>query len=149
MEIRQLQLEDFEASLGLSEYAFQFKLNGDDRVKSKRKFKPERVWGIFEEGELSAELTLLPLQVYVQGKAVSMGGIAGVATWPENRRQGLVAKLLSHTLQTMNESGHTLSFLHPFLIPFTAGSGGRSTVNIRSTRYRWASFRGRPKWRGV
>ncbi|MEK4061062.1 MULTISPECIES: GNAT family N-acetyltransferase [Paenibacillus] len=118
MEIRQLQLEDFEASLGLSEYAFQFKLNGDDRVKSKRKFKPERVWGIFEEGELSAELTLLPLQVYVQGKAVSMGGIAGVATWPENRRQGLVAKLLSHTLQTMNESGHTLSFLHPFLIPF-------------------------------
>lgn len=29
-----------------------------------------------------------------------------------------MAKLLAHTLQTMNEAGQTLSFLHPFLIPF-------------------------------
>ncbi|MHA6534169.1 GNAT family N-acetyltransferase [Paenibacillus sp. BAC0078] len=118
MEIRQLRSEEFEASLSLSEYAFQYKVSGEARAEARMKFKPERVWGIFEDGALGAQLTLLPLQVYIQGRAVPMGGIAGVATWPENRRQGLVAKLLRHTLQTMNEAGQTLSFLHPFLIPF-------------------------------
>lgn len=118
MEIRQLQLEEFESSLTLSEYAFQYTLSGEDRLKYEQKFKPERVWGVFEEGKLNAELTLLPLQAYIQGQAVSMGGIAGVATWPENRRQGYVAKLLKHILQVMNENGQTLSMLHPFLIPF-------------------------------
>lgn len=118
LEIRQLNSEEFETSVSLSEYAFQYKLTGEDKVKAKSRFHPERVWGIFEDGILGAKLTLLPLQVYIQGRTVLMGGIAGVATWPENRRQGLVAKLLSHTLQTMNEAGQTLSFLHPFLIPF-------------------------------
>lgn len=118
MEIRQLHAEEFEASLSLSEYAFQYKVAGNQRAENKLKFKPERVWGIFEDGTLGAKLTLLPLEVYIQGRAVPMGGIAGVATWPENRRQGLVAKLLKHTLQTMNETGQTISLLHPFLIPF-------------------------------
>ncbi|WNS42757.1 GNAT family N-acetyltransferase [Paenibacillus sp. MMS20-IR301] len=118
MEIRQLHADEFEAGLSLSEYAFQYKVSGEDRVQAREKFKPEQMWGIFEGGILGAELTLLPLQAYIQGKPVPMGGIAGVATWPENRRQGYVAKLLTHTLQTMNEAGQQLSFLHPFLIPF-------------------------------
>ncbi|QSF44652.1 GNAT family N-acetyltransferase [Paenibacillus tianjinensis] len=118
MEIRQLQVEEFEPSLTLSEYAFKYTVSGEDRLKQEQKFKPERVWGIFEDGKLSAKLTLLPLQAYIQGQAISMGGIAGVATWPENRRQGYVAKLLKHILQVMNENGQTLSMLHPFLIPF-------------------------------
>ncbi|KWX78873.1 GNAT family N-acetyltransferase [Paenibacillus jilunlii] len=118
MEIRQLHSEEFEAGLSLSEYAFKYKVADEDRAEARQKFRHERVWGVFEDGVLGAQLTLLPLQVYIQGKVFPMGGIAGVSTWPENRRQGLVAKLLSHTLQTMNESGQTLSFLHPFLIPF-------------------------------
>lgn len=118
MDIRQLHPEEFDASMNLSEYAFQYKLPSAKRAEAKSRFKPERVWGAFVEGELEAKLTLLPLQVYIQGRVVPMGGIAGVATWPENRRQGHVAKLLTHTLETMNKAGQTLSFLHPFLIPF-------------------------------
>ncbi|MEK3675558.1 GNAT family N-acetyltransferase [Paenibacillus sp. FSL R10-2771] len=118
MEIRQLHADDFEEGLGLSEYAFQYKVIGEDRERAREKFKPEQIWGVFEGPSLSAKLVLLPLQAYIQGKPVSMGGIAGVASWPENRRQGYVAKLLTHALQTMNEAGQTLSFLHPFLIPF-------------------------------
>ncbi|CAM4507215.1 GNAT family N-acetyltransferase [Paenibacillus typhae] len=118
MEIRQLKAEEFEASLALSEYAFQYKVSAENRITNKEKFKPERVWGVFEEGELKAGLTLLPLKVHIQDRIVSMGGIAGVATWPENRRQGYVATLLKHILQVMNENGQSLSMLHPFLIPF-------------------------------
>lgn len=47
-----------------------------------------------------------------------MGGVAGVATWPEHRRQGLVRQLLLHVLGVMREEGVTVSFLHPFYIPF-------------------------------
>lgn len=118
MDIRQLHTEEFDVSNDLSEYAFQYTLSAERRASAKAKFKAERVWGAFNEGRLEAKLTLLPLQVYIQGRSVLMGGIAGVATWPENRRQGLVAKLLTHALQTMNESGQMLSCLHPFLIPF-------------------------------
>lgn len=118
MDIRQLHSEEFDLSMDLSEYAFQYKLPSEKRANAKERFKAERVWGAFEEGTLEAKLTLLPFEVYIQGRLVPMGGIAGVATWPENRRQGHVAKLLAHTLQTMNEAGQTLSFLHPFLIPF-------------------------------
>lgn len=118
MEIRQLRAGEFEDSLSLSEYAFKYKVSAEDRVHAKENFKPEQTWAIFEGNSIGAKLTLLPLQVYIQGKPVSMGGIAGVATWPEKRRQGYVAHLLTHALQTMNEAGQTLSFLHPFLIPF-------------------------------
>ncbi|QUL54462.1 GNAT family N-acetyltransferase [Paenibacillus tritici] len=118
MEIRKLRNEEFEDSLSLSEYAFQYKVTGEDRVRAREKFKPDQIWGLFEGEGIGAQLTLLPLQAYIQGRPVSMGGIAGVATWPENRRQGYVAHLLTHALKTMNEAGQTLSFLHPFLIPF-------------------------------
>ncbi|WP_042202293.1 GNAT family N-acetyltransferase [Paenibacillus camerounensis] len=118
MELRQLSMEEYESNLILSEYAFQYKVSAGDRITGKEKFKPDSVWGVFEDKELKAGLTLLPLEVYIQGKVYSMGGIAGVATWPENRRQGYVARLLKHVLQVMNENGQSLSMLHPFLIPF-------------------------------
>lgn len=118
MEIRQLLPEDFEESVSLSQYAFQYKLSNEDKEKARARFQPEQAWGIFDQGTLGARLTLRPLEIYVQGRAIPMGGIAGVATWPENRRQGLVAKLLSNTLETMNATGQSISFLHPFLIPF-------------------------------
>lgn len=111
MEIRQLHPEEFDDSMNLSEYAFQYKLPSGKRAEAKERFKPERVWGAFEEGNLEAKLTLLPLQVYIQGRVVPMGGIAGVATWPENRRQGHVAKLLTHTLETMNKAGQTITYI--------------------------------------
>lgn len=118
MEIRQLRPEEFDASLSLSEYAFQYKLSAEARAKALERFKPERVWGIFDDSGLAAKFTLLPFQSYIQGRPLLMGGIAGVATWPENRRQGLVAKLLAHALIKMNEAGQMLSCLHPFYVPF-------------------------------
>lgn len=118
MVIRQLTMEEFETGLALDEYAFHFKLSEEDKVREKQRYKPERNWGFYEDGELGAQLTLLPLSLYIQGKVVPMGGIAGVSTWPENRRQGMVAKLLTHVLGTMNDAGQKISMLHPFLIPF-------------------------------
>lgn len=118
MELRQLRSDEFEISTKLSEYAFQYTLTPEQRESNQKHFKPERFWGIFDGEELQAKLTIIPLQVYVHGNKFDMGGIAGVATWPENRRQGHVSTLLKHALQEMKSKGQTLSFLHPFSIPF-------------------------------
>ncbi|WP_339296320.1 GNAT family N-acetyltransferase [Paenibacillus sp. FSL W7-1279] len=118
MELRQLKSDEFEISTKLSEYAFQYTLTLEQRESNQKHFKPERFWGIFDGEELQAKLTIIPLQVYVHGNKFEMGGIAGVATWPENRRQGHVSTLLKHALQEMKSKGQTLSFLHPFSIPF-------------------------------
>lgn len=118
MELRQLRSDEFEISTKLSEYAFQYTLTPEQRESNQKHFKPERFWGIFDGEELQAKLTIIPLQVYVHGNKFEMGGIAGVATWPENRRQGHVSTLLKHALQEMKSKDQTLSFLHPFSIPF-------------------------------
>ncbi|MEF3355712.1 GNAT family N-acetyltransferase [Paenibacillus sp. GYB006] len=118
MEIRQLNAEEYEQSISLSEYAFQYTLTPEQKEERKERFKPEQFWGVFEEEKLQAKLTILPFEVYLQGKVMPMGGIAGVATWPENRRKGHVSKLLSQALNVMKEEGQILSFLHPFSIPF-------------------------------
>jgi predicted acetyltransferase len=118
MEIRQLRHEEFDAVAELSQYAFQYTLSPAELEEQKKKFKPEQAWGVFDSEELNAKLTLLPLQVYLHGKQFAMGGIAGVATWPEKRRGGLVSQLLKHALEQMKASGQTLSFLHPFSFPF-------------------------------
>ncbi|MFD1886811.1 GNAT family N-acetyltransferase [Paenibacillus wenxiniae] len=118
MEIRQLKAEEFEQHMELSSYAFQYKLNAEEIEQSRQLFKPERVWGVFEDGVLQAQLKLIPFQTYIQQQSMEMGGIAGVATWPENRRQGLVDQLLRHALQLMKQQGQSVSFLHPFYFPF-------------------------------
>ncbi|RFT92849.1 GNAT family N-acetyltransferase [Paenibacillus jamilae] len=118
MKIRQLQHEEFEAAIGLSQYAFQFTMTPEDVEKAKKKFKPEQTWGILDGPDLNAKLTLLPLQVYIHGQVFDMGGIAGVATWPEKRRGGMVSRLLTHALEEMKTAGQSLSFLHPFSFAF-------------------------------
>ncbi|GGA46588.1 GNAT family N-acetyltransferase [Paenibacillus physcomitrellae] len=118
VEIRQLKAEEFDRSTELAEYAFGYKLSKEEKERRRSRFKPEQLWGAWEGEELQARLILLPLEIYVQGAAVSMGGIAGVCTWPEHRRKGLVNQLLRQALTLMKEQGQSLSCLHPFLIPF-------------------------------
>ncbi|MFI2855938.1 enhanced intracellular survival protein Eis [Paenibacillus sp. JSM ZJ436] len=118
MEMRNLSMDEFEDSISLSEYAFQYTLTKEQKDKKRELFRPEQFWGCFEEGKLQAKLSILPFQIYLHNQKFSMGGIAGVATWPENRRKGHVAKLLKHALQHMRAEGQVISFLHPFSIPF-------------------------------
>jgi len=61
-----------------------------------------------------------------------MGGIAGVATWPEARRKGCVAGLLRHGLETMRGAGQTVSMLHPFSFPFYRKYGWEMTIERKT-----------------
>ncbi|ANE45119.1 hypothetical protein SY83_00715 [Paenibacillus swuensis] len=131
MHIRPLTADEFELSLELSEFAFQFEMTKAEREERKAYFEPERIWGCFEDDKLLAKLVLLPLETYIQQTPVAMGGIAGVATWPEYRRQGLVTQLLQHALLLMRENGQTLSFLHPFEFPFYRKYGWETYIEYK------------------
>lgn len=125
--IRTLRPEDLRASMELSQFAFQYELGPEELQQRVDRMNPEESWGIFtEEGSLAAKLMLLPFETYIGGKKYDMGGIAGVATWPEYRRGGLVARLLSHALRVMKERGQTISFLHPFQFAFYRKFGWES-----------------------
>lgn len=64
-------------------------------------FDLNRKWALFEDGEMRSILTTVPLS-FGWGKAI---GVAGVATTPEHRGQGLAAELLQGVLQVSAHRG--------------------------------------------
>ncbi|MCQ4086308.1 enhanced intracellular survival protein Eis [Saccharibacillus sp. JS10] len=118
MEIRRLNQQDFDAYIALDEYAFLYKVSEKDKEEDRRNFDKEKVIGAFENEELSAKLVLLPFEVYIHGQVMQMGGIGGVATWPEKRRQGMVSQLLRQGLEEMKGQGQLISYLYPFSVGF-------------------------------
>ena len=78
---------------------------------------------IEEEGEARASATVLPLEAFVDGRPVPMGGIAAVATDPAYRRRGFAGDLMRAVLLTMRERGMHLSMLNPFAHAFYRAYG--------------------------
>lgn len=105
--------------LALSEYAFQFKFDDEEVEEVIDDMKKHHLlYGICVEDQLAAKLHLLPLEVSFGDQRFKMGGIAGVATYPQYRRNGYIRKLLKHVLLTMKNDGYTVSMLHPFSVSF-------------------------------
>jgi predicted acetyltransferase len=118
LDIKILTEDDFLESLKLSEYAFQYKIS-DDRISARTDMlKKHKILGIKEQENLAAKLHIIPLGVYMNGAEWKMGGIAGVATYPEYRRSGYVRTLMIEALKQMHADGQIVSFLHPFDFSF-------------------------------
>jgi predicted acetyltransferase len=129
MEIRQLRADEFEERMALSQFAFQFQFTPERMEAQRLTYRAKHDWGVFDEqGALLSALIIIPFESWIQGKKFDMGGIAGVATWPEARRQGCVSKLLVHSLETMRKNGQTISMLHPFAFSFYRKYGWEMTV---------------------
>lgn len=131
MELRKLTADDYEACMALSEYAFQFTLSEEQLEKRRQEFATHNVLGVYADGQVGAKLQIIPFQTYIQGRAFEMGGIAGVATWPEYRRKGWVAGLLRYALEEMNRNKQSVSFLHPFSFGFYRKYGWETYVEFK------------------
>ncbi|MDZ5470659.1 GNAT family N-acetyltransferase [Bacillus sp. 31A1R] len=118
MEIKKLTEKDYLESMNLSMYAFQYEVPEADIPKRKETLKEHNVLCIWDDEQLAAKLHILPLSVYVQGQEWKMGGVAGVATYPEYRRRGFVKSLILESLKEMREAKQIISLLHPFDIGF-------------------------------
>lgn len=129
MTIRRLSGEEFDQRMALSQFAFQFRLSEADLEARRRKWRPEHDWGYFDEsGRLLSAAIVIPFETWIHGRKLAMGGVAGVATWPDARRQGCVKKLLAHALEAMRKDGQTVSMLHPFAFAFYRKYGWEMTI---------------------
>ncbi|MDQ0063922.1 GNAT family N-acetyltransferase [Paenibacillus harenae] len=134
IEIVQMNEEQYEASIALSQFAFQYVKSSEEiqRTKEQYRIEPAIRWAALVDGQLAAQATVLELHTYIGGSKFAMGGVAGVATWPEHRRQGLVARLLVHTLEEMRNRGQSVSFLHPFAFAFYRKFGWETYTEFKS-----------------
>ncbi|WP_242224184.1 enhanced intracellular survival protein Eis [Bacillus cereus group sp. BfR-BA-01380] len=130
MEVIQLVEEQYREAIRLSEYAFQYKV-AEDQIEKRLQLmkKYHQIFGILEEKELAAKLHLIPFEIFLGEEKFKMGGIAGVATYPEFRRNGYVKKLLKYVLETMRQDGYSVSMLHPFSVSFYRKYGWELFVN--------------------
>ncbi|CAM4524328.1 putative acetyltransferase [Paenibacillus endophyticus] len=112
--------EHFDESMLLSQFAFQYEKSAEELVETKKQFaeEPAARYAACVDEQFAAQATVLELQTYIGGKVFKMGGLAGVATWPEFRRQGLVAQILVQALHEMKQKGQVISYLHPFMFGF-------------------------------
>lgn len=59
-------------------------------------------------------LVIIPRRMYLGGSTVTLGGIAGVATLPEERCHGYAGMLMTDSVRTLREMGFATSGLYPF-----------------------------------
>lgn len=132
--IVQMKEELYDASIALSQFAFQYVRSPEEIERTKQQFlaEPAVKWAAIVDGKFAAQAAVFDLHTYIGGKRFAMGGVAGVATWPEYRRQGLVAKLLVHALEGMKDRGQSISFLHPFAFAFYRKFGWETYTEYKS-----------------
>lgn len=110
--VRASELEDFycylETCFGHARGFFQRAyphLYGDAGVARACDYVIER------KGKIVSHVGVYPLHMVVEGVAVPVGGIGGVATLPGNRGKGYMATLLHHSICVMREQGFLVSGL--------------------------------------
>lgn len=111
----------------LLRYAFQvtdkeLKSIGWDEEEIRQSKSPvldrANVIGWFDGDKLASQIAIYPMKVNIHGELFDMGGITGVATYPEYTKMGLMHALIRRGLEEMRENRQTISFLYPYSIPF-------------------------------
>lgn len=97
---------------------------------------PEQVYVVEEDEDIRAMLSVLPLEVFVEGSLVPMGGIAAVATHAAYRWRGYAGELMRAALGRMRERGIHLSMLHPFAHAFYRRYGWELATEAVSYRFK-------------
>ena len=118
--------EDFGALVRLAVLAFgmgaEYWEECYDPEKNPR-LDPSLVYVIEEDGEPRSTVTVLPMEAFVDGEPVAVGGIAAVNAHPAYRRRGYAGKLMRAAIDGMRERGMSLSMLHPFAHAFYRAYG--------------------------
>ncbi|MBM6614431.1 GNAT family N-acetyltransferase [Desemzia sp. RIT804] len=116
--VEKLTQEKFEEAYDLAVYAFNLEQDSSSKEKFQSFFDATDTFGIFQNERLSSQLQVLPLDIYLHGINMSMGGISLVSSYPETRGMGNIKKLFVEALNDMNTKGMVLSYLDPFSYPF-------------------------------
>ena len=138
--MRELDKSDLEQFNALLQYAFQvtsYELlqTGWEQEEIKYAKRPileeAYVLGWFYKEKLASMIVVYSMKVNIHDNIMDMGGITGVATYPEYTGKGLIHSLMKRVVNYMHEQEFPISFLYPYSIPFYRKMGWE-IVPIRS-----------------
>ena len=127
LQMRRLTVDDTAQYNALLRYAFQVTdselaslgWNQKEMERSKKPvLKKTESFGWFDGEKLASQISVYPMQVNLFGTMYNMGGVTGVATYPEYMGHGLMAHLMKKALDNMRENHQCVSMLFPYLIPY-------------------------------
>ncbi|MDD2954864.1 MAG: GNAT family N-acetyltransferase [Oscillospiraceae bacterium] len=148
LAIKPLEMEHLAQFNDLLRYAFQVTNQElseigweEDEIRQAKSpvLKKADVLGWFDGDKLASQIAVYPMKVNVHGKIYSMGGVTGVATYPEYAAMGLMHDLMMQALEDMRRRGQSISFLYPYSIPFYRKKGweivsDKMTFTIKDTQ---------------
>lgn len=73
--------------------------------------------------KLVSQIALYPMKMNIYNKIFDMGGITGVATYPEYSGIGLMADLMKEILKIMRDNRQSIACLYPYSIPYYRSRG--------------------------
>lgn len=126
MELRAYRKEDRPILANLGKLAFGGSVAGWEDYYTPEKnprIDPGQIHVVEEDGEVRATAAVLPLETFVDGEWVAMGGVAAVNAHPAYRRRGYAGELMRAVLRDMRERSVHLSMLWPFAHPFYRAYG--------------------------
>ena len=118
LEIKSIPQIDYPQVHRLRDYCFPNKYVGSRREDFHYWVQHSKTLGAYSGEKVVGQLLVLPLNMTVHGVNYKMGGIGFVATYPENRNQGIMKKLMIQALIEMRQNGQFISVLAPFSVSF-------------------------------
>ncbi len=134
IEIRHPKADELEATKWLDKYAFGFWSDEEIKPEDLEGINPNHTFVAFVDGKMAAKVDTHPFEQVIRGVVKPMGGVAGVASYPEFRRRGLVGQLMHTFFAKMREDGLPISALYPFSERFYERYGYVTTNNNLSVK---------------
>ena len=148
LQMRALTTDDTVQYNALLRYAFQVTdselaslgWNQKEMERSKKPvLKKTESYGWFDGDKLASQISVYPMQVNIFGQMYKMGGVTGVATYPEYMNQGLMSTLIKTALDSMRANKQCVSMLVPYMIPYYRKKGweivtDKMTYTIKDTQ---------------
>ena len=123
--------DDLRPAWELSRLAF----GGDPAGSPPERPGPYDVYGVRDaRGRLVGKAAPQDYSQYWGGRAVPMGGVAGVAVHPDARGSGVASRLLRHLADRMVERGQPISALFPTISALYRGLGWEIVGALADTR---------------
>ena len=141
--IRDLTTDDLEQYNALLRYAFQVTEEElldtgweSEDIKQSKFPVLERadVLGCFDKDYLVSQVAVYPLKANIYGVVYPVGFVTSVCTYPEYTGQGIMKRLMFHSLKNMKDRGQSFAMLFPYSIPLYRKLGWEIISNKISYR---------------
>lgn len=131
MNVRPIRKEEMSEVMKLQSVAFIYSVDLEKEAKENNDKADESIRGYFgDDGKLYSCIHVIPFKARFDGKDIMMGGIGGVASFPERRAGGNIKELMQYGLKEMYEKKWMWSYLYPFSFEYYRKFGYELSLNF-------------------